>query len=659
MEGTAELPGRPAVRPLPLLVLALLALAPYARIATHDFVNWDDDLYVYDNPLHLADDGLARTWTTFDAPNYYPITYTALHLQRALFGLDPAPYHLVSLVLHAANVLLLFLLLLRIARRYDVAWLAAAIFAVHPLQVESVAWIAEQKTLLSTLFALLCALAWLDWRARRGANRLVLVFLALTASLLSKTMTVTLPLALLALEPSQGRRPDRRAWLAAAAMLALAAAAGVTTLIEEQSLGADHSPVAALGPISRLLIAGRAIWTYPLGVVWPTHLAPVHPLWSISAASALDWLPLVAAASVLATLIALRRRIDPLVLTGLGLYVLLIGPLLGLIPSSYMHLAVVADRYAYLPLAGLALALAALGVGAHHALARRWPALRPAGLGLALAALLGLGLVSARQAGVWRDSETLWRHALGQHPDSVTALCNLAEQIHAAGRRDEALALLERARSLDPHDPDVLNNLGVARAAASDPAAAIALFRRALTRRPDFRLARLNLGLALNALNRPAEAEQSLRRALEQRPESALCHNGLGLALALQGNNKAALPHFREAVRLAPTLAEAHRNLGYALGLGHAEPSEYERHFEQAARLHPGDRALWLNWAELRAQRNDPGAAREILLRGLKQLPDEPLLQAQLDRLALPEPPQQPEPDEPPEPGGSPPEPGE
>ena len=634
MDRPVEMPGRDTIRRLPAIALVLLASLPYARILDHDFVNWDDDLYVYDNPLHIADDGLARIWTTLDAPNYYPLTYTAMYLQRSLFDLDAASYHGVSLVLHAVNAVLLLLFLLRVTRRHDIAWLAAAIFAVHPLQVESVAWIAEQKNLLATLFALLAGLGWLQWRELNGAKRLAWVFLAFSASLLSKTMTVTIPVVLLAVEWHQRRRLDLRAWLAAAGLLALAVAAGVVTLIEEQTLGAGDSPVAALGLFSRLLIAGRALWTYPLALFWPAQLAPVHPLWSVSPANALDWIPLATALGVLGALLARRKQINPTVLLGLTVYVLLVGPLLGLIPSSYMHLAVVADRYAYLPLVGLALALAALLVQGRDTLARRWPAVRPAALGLALAGLAGLGLASANQAGVWRDSETLWRHALKLHPESVVALTNLAEQLHGEGRRDEALALLERARALDPEDPDVLNNLGVARAARNEPAAAIPLFRRALARRPGFRLALLNLGLAFNALNRPAEAAPFLQRALAQRPESALCQNALGLALALQGKSEAALPHFRQAATLDPRLAEAHRNLGYALGLkqGSSE-AEIEQHFEQAARLRPTDRALWLNWVEVRSRRQSPEAAREILRRGLQHFPDEPMLRQRLDAL--------------------------
>ncbi|NOZ87801.1 MAG: tetratricopeptide repeat protein [Deltaproteobacteria bacterium] len=616
-----------------VLTLVFLSVVPYLRILGNDFVNWDDDLYVYDNPLLKSEHGLHDIWFTLDAPNYYPLTYTFHYLEKKAFGDNPSAYHAISILLHLLNVILLFYLLAWLGLPLKPAWLATALFAVHPVQVETIAWVAEQKTLLATAGALGASMAWISWRKSGKIGLLVLLYLLYCLSLLSKTITVTLPLVFLFMDAFQGRGLIQKKTLAAiSGLLAIAFGLGMVTLAVEKNLGSTGSVVASMGLIDRFLLAARSLLTYPMMVLLPTLTAPIHPL-PKDPSGPIGWLALGIVLFFAVSFIYLfKKHARSPEIFGTAWYVLTIAPLLGWVASSYMRYGVIADRYLYLPGIGLFLAVAGPAVRFEEFAYRKNVYAGKSAIVAGLALVGALGGYSMSISGCWKNSGTLWEKVLESQPDSVLARSNLAEYLYRKGKMREAEKLLNQAIERSPDDPEVMNNLAALKLRSGKYAQALELSLKARRKRPAFIEAVLNSGLAYLGLRRPADAEEELKAVLHFRPRSARALNGLGLALAMQQRTSEAIRYFHDAVKAAPGFSEAWRNLAFAYFLtGRIQDSE--RCYEKAASITPGDPALWSSWAHARAGRGDMAGAKDILERGMHYLPGSSLLKSQAKAL--------------------------
>lgn len=568
------------------LFLAALLVAYWPSLRG-DFL-WDDPGHVTNAELQSVA-GLGRIWFEPGATQqYYPLLHSAFWLEHRLWGDSATGYRLITLGWHALAACLLVVLLRRLA--VPGALLAGLLFALHPVCVESVAWISEQKNTLSTVFYLAAALAWLRFEQERTPRLYAVATLWFLAALLTKTVTATLPAALLVLAWWQrGRlswRDDVRPLLP---WFGLGIGAGLFTVwFERVGIGAQGDDF-VLSAVERGLLAGRVFWFYLGKLVWPADLAFFYPRWEIDSAAAWQFLFPAAALAWLVGLIGWTRR------TGgrgpLAAFLIFGGtlfPVLGFLNVYPFVFSYVADHFQYLA----SLSLFALGGAAVTRVASRAKTVdvRRVVWGAAGAVVLILGLLTWRQSHDYVDAMTLYRATLARNPASWVAHHNLGSELTARGRLGEALVHARRATELKPDFPEALNNLADNLARTGRGAEALPLLDRALTLQPGYAQALNTRGIALTTLGQIDEAAESFRQALAAQPNLAEAHFNLGLAESQRGAFAAAIPHFEQTVRLRPDHVAAELNWGVALAVSNRF-AEARPHFERALSLDPASAA--------------------------------------------------------------------
>jgi protein O-mannosyl-transferase len=589
-------------------LLVLLTLAAYLPALRAGFI-WDDNAYVTENPLLTAPDGLARIWfSAHQQSQYFPLVYTTLRWERMLWGLHPAGYHAVNLALHVLNALLVWAVLRRLG--LPGAWLAAAVWALHPVNVETVAWITELKNTESTLFYLLALLAWLRFTDAGSWRSYALALLAYALALLSKTTACTLPAALL-LVLWVRRQPIRwPRFVQVAPFVVLGVGMGLLSVWWEAHLGnyRDADTGVSLGPLERLLLAARALWFYAGKLIWPANLSFSYTRWQISARDPLQVSALLGCLAVAALLWRKRNAHGRVPAAAVAFFAATLSPLLGFVPLYTFRFSFVADHYLYVASAGLI----ALGVGAGVTRARRWgPPGRRVGQAAAIALLLLLTALTFRRANIYRDTESLWRDTVAKNPTGFMPHNNLGMSLAAQGRFAEAIAEHTAALRLKPDDATAHYNMGRALFNVGKLAEAKAEFVAALQIDPDLAEAHNNLGLTLARLGRFAEAIPEHRAALRLKPHNARAHNNLGLALATLGQVAEAVEEYRAALRLMPEYVSARNNLAVALA-SQGKLDEAVAEWRAVLRLRPDSPEIHLNWGDaLAAQGRSAEAAAE------------------------------------------------
>ena len=546
---------------LALTLLLVLTAGIYWQVGEHAFIEFDDDRYVYQNPMvleGLSVEGLGWAFTATKASNWQPVTWLSHMLDVQLFGPGPGAHHLSNLLLHLLNVLGLFLILDRMTHAHWRSAFVAALFAVHPLHVESVAWISERKDLLSTFFWWLSIWLYLDYVRLGRRSHFLGVILAFVLGLMAKSMLVTLPFTLLLLD----YWPLGRLELSLASLwkrtreklplfgltLAFSVIAVLTQSSGQALMGTDRFSIGI-----RVANALNAYAGYVLKMIWPQPLAAYYP-YPIE----IELLPTLAAATFLVVLsvAAIRlARSHPYLLMGWCWYLGTLVPVIGIVQVGTQSMA---DRYSYVPLVGLFIAIAwvvpALLPGRERVLAV-----------LAGAAVLGLAAVTFVEAARWRDTVTLFRHTLEVTTRNPMAHGILASALAGRGELDQATAHFRRALELKPDMPQAHTNLGNALFSRGEVDEAIQHYRAAVNAAPDHYSAHNNLGSVLYSQRRYDEAIYHLREALRIQPASAEAHNNLGNVLDAMGSPHEAIEHYRESLRLQPGNASAHYNLGETL----------------------------------------------------------------------------------------------
>ena len=446
-------------RLLSALALGVLAAVSYLPALAGGFV-WDDAIFV-EEPVIRAASGLKNIWFSFadikQEGHYWPLVYSSFWLEHKLWGLAPAGYHAVNVALHLVNCLLLWRLLLRL--RVPGAVVIAAVFAVHPVHVESVAWIIERKDVLSALFYLSAVLVWTRFAEAPSPGRYALALALFTAGLLSKSVVVTLPVALAIWHWWRYGKVTPIDLLRLAPFVAVAVAITVPDL----AFYASREPLElGYSLAERALIAARALWFYAGTLVWPAELAVVYPRWEVDAGDPWGWAYLAAAAALAAGLWLARRRIGRGPLAGALFFAVTLGPVLGFVDYGYLQFSFVADRFQYLACIGV---LTVLIGGAAHGVGRLPDRLRSVRIGawaLTAVAVAALGALTWRQAGVYRDEITLFSHVVAHNPAARDAHLNLGNALIKAGRNEEALAAGRIAVEQRPESADAHSNLGAA-----------------------------------------------------------------------------------------------------------------------------------------------------------------------------------------------------
>jgi Flp pilus assembly protein TadD len=595
-----------------LVALTLAALAP---VLSNEFISYDDEQYVTRNHhvrAGLSLDAVRWALTTDYAANWHPLTWVSHMLDVRLFGVNARGHHLTSLLLHLASTVMLFLVLTTMTGSTGRSAFVAALFGVHPLHVESVAWIAERKDVLSTFFFMLTLGAYARYVVAAGARRYALVMLAFAAGLMAKPMLVTLPFVLLLLDYwPLARWPElgfKRLLLEKLPLIPLAAASSIATFIAQSRGGAVNSlEIFPLGVRVQNAIVAYGVYLWK--TLWPANLAffylhpaSARPLWHAG---------LAAAVLIAMTAIAIReRRRRPYVIVGWLWYVGTLVPVIGLIQVGAQSYA---DRYTYIPLIGIFVVLA---WGVAELLT---PLAAPrTGIVLGAAALAVLAAASHAQAALWHDSMTLYEHdlrvngdnplvlnligvtladrgqsgdaiprferAIRMSPSYVRAYDNLGLALIKTGRPADAIPQLETAIRIDPAAPEPRNTLGVALSRTNRTSEAIEQFETALRLRPDNPAALTNLGSALVSTGSIDEGTRMYEKALRLDPRYAEAHTKLGLVLAQKGRLQDALAELNAAVALEPAYAEARQNLAMALYLA-GETDKAREQVEAARRL--------------------------------------------------------------------------
>ena len=623
-------PTRASVSPVWLGLLLTMVTIVAFHPAWHGGFIWDDELNVVHNRLLVEPDGLKRIWFSLEAPQYYPLTYTTFYLERRLWGLHPAGYHFVNLCLHSACALLLWRLLRRL--RVPGAGLAAAVFALHPVNVESVAWITERKNILSLFFFLLSLLLYLrsdepskvqSLKSRGGsqppassdthdatgntqhATRFPfhaplpppsslcygLSLLAFALALLSKTAVAPLPVVLLLVAWwRQGRVAGRDVWRTVPFFTAALLLIPLTMAFEFEG-GAEI--VRSDNFWSRLTGAGWAFWFYLYKAVLPLNLIFIYPRWRIAPAHLLSYVPALLVVLGFGVCWRYRQGWGKAGLFGLGYFVVMLLPVLGFIDIYFMRFSLVADHWQYFAIIGPIALVAAALTAAGERLGRG-----KAGLGVAVggALLLVLGVLTWKQAAIYADEETVWRDTLAKNPACWLAHGDLGIALGMKGQTDEAISQYQQALRLKPDYAEAYNNLGIAFYQQGRADEAILQFQEAIRLTPDYADAHDNLGNALAQKGQIDEAITQYQQALRLKPDDADAHNNLGNALGQKGQLDDAIRQFQQALRLKPDYADAHDNLGNALGQK-GQTDDAIRQFQQALRLRPNDAGACYNLA--------------------------------------------------------------
>lgn len=639
----------------PALLLLVAVVCAYAPALRGGLV-WDDDAHVTKPELRsLA--GLGRIWFDLGASQqYYPILHSAFWVEHRWWGEATLPYHLTNVLLHFTSAFLLVAILRRLA--IPGAWFAAFLFALHPVQVESVAWITEQKNTLSTVFSLAAGLSYLRFDEARRTRFYWLASTLFVLALLTKSVTATLPAALLViLWWKRGRLDWRRDAAPLVPWLVLGAGMGLfTAWVERKFIGAEGAEF-ALDALERVLLASRVIWFYAGKLAWPASLSFIYPRWEIDAAAVRSYYFPLATAGVLLAAWSWRHR-SRAPLAAVLYFSGTLFPVLGFFNVYPFRYSYVADHFQYLASLGLIVPFAA---GATVYFSSRWPA---AGrLGAAALLLLGLAALTARQAAHYRTSRQLYESALALNPNSWMAHSNLGVEIAKAGQPQIALEHFATALRLNPKSTGARNNLGYLLLKEGRPAESIPFFEKALELDPLFFEARVNLSNALRILGRPRDALREATLALDRSPDSAsalvcvgaawqtlgqldrgisayqralVCdpnhvdaHVDLGLALLAKGDPAGSIAHSQAALRLDPKSAVAHNNLGNAFS-ALQKNAEAAIEFQAALVLQPNYPEAHQNLAIVLRETGQPAAAIEHAERALQLLPNSPEIRINL-----------------------------
>jgi tetratricopeptide (TPR) repeat protein len=649
-------------RALPGLVIIVVVFVAYGPALRAGFV-WDDDKYVTDNPMLTAPDGLRQIWfSAHTQSQYFPLVYTTFKVERMLWGLNPLGYHLVNVLLHGLNAVLAWGVLRRL--RLPGAWLAAAIFALHPVQVESVAWVTELKNLESLFFSLLALLAWLNvveasqevgkdafhrgpdnsGKPGRGGTRPYRVgavsgfwpwyLLALGAYLLAlfaKTTACTLPAALVLLVWLRGQRLSWRRTAQIVPFVLLGLAMGLVSIWWEGNLGSYNRGLGlSFTFLERALIASRGLWFYAGKLLWPVNLAFSYPRWEISAAKPLQYIPLAGCVVVAAALWVWRRRLGLGVIAGVLFFVASLAPLLGFISNYTFQYSFVADHYQYVASIGL-IAVFAGAIAARWGKAPPAPSTRPAPNLVrtrSTASLTSPGMNGTRwNASLPSPKEGSWgRRWPRLLPGMLTALllavlgCLTWRQ---CGAYLNSETLWRDTLAKNPSSWMAHHNLAMdlQERGALDEAAEH--YRAAIALNPRHTMALNNLGLIEAGKRDLAAAVEHYEAALAVEPDFALAHNNLALALARRGDYEGAVKHLRRALEIEPRMLGAMMNLGDVLKAQGQQQAALET-YRKAAALFPTEPGPLRSLAALLLEKGRGDEAVAAYRQGLKAAPDRP-----------------------------------
>ena len=544
---------------LKVAVILMVSLWIYSPVFDGDWL-WDDDYLITANPVVQSPDGLASFWVAPKTADFFPLTMSALWVMWKCFGMDSTGYHIVSVVFHALGACLIWALLR--AMRLRGAWLAGLIFAVHPLAVESVAWVSELKNTFSLPFFLAAACFFVRFEdtGRRGFYWAALVFFL--AAMLAKSSAVMFPVVMLLYV---WWRRDRIGWRDlwnAAPFFLISLLLGLVTLHFQHSRAIGNEPIPIGGLDSRFAVAGMAIFFYLSKILWPALLLPIYPSWDANPPEFSQFLAWPVLAGILGFFWIRRKTWGRHALFGVGFYLITILPVLGFVAMSYMRVGFVADHFLYIPMIGIVALVVGAGTRASEWGDAKW---RPY-FGIVVAVVVGmLTFWSHRYAGIWENEDKLWSYTLQHNWECWQAHNRIGTREFNSGNVDVALDHFREATQLRPDLAETQNNLGSAVLAKKDTKAAIQHFQEALRLSPDIVAIQANLARALLLDNQPALAAELYADLCRRYPDNPTFLCNLGVTLYQSGKKPEAIASFRRALEIDPNLPDARENLRAAM----------------------------------------------------------------------------------------------
>ena len=572
-----------------LAVLLMIVVLTYWPVLRGGFI-WDDATWTTNNPLNVDPQGIFKYWTAQHGADYWPLTGSAFWLQYQLWGSNASGYHLVNVLLHAGCAMLLWLVLRKLPM--PGAWLAAAVFAVHPVNVTSVAWITELKNTLSMLLYLLTLLAWLRFDDKPKAIWYILAIVCFAMALLAKTSIVMLPLVLLGIAWWRRRTITWRDLLLTAPMFALSALAGAVTIFFQHTRAIVTDIHAPEGPLARAALAGKIVWFYLCKALWPSELTLIYKRWDAAAATFADFLPLIAAILAAAVIWWFAKRWTRPFAMGLGYFAVTLLPVMGLVNMSFMQHSFVSDHLQYVSIIGVI----ALVVGLLWRPFANLVIWRQAVAAVPLACVvLGLAFMTSQRAKTFASAEALWRDVTKKNPAAAVAWDSLAMSlVDNRHTRTEAAYCYDRAIALAPDKASTYVNRGGLYLSMNKGNEAMADFQRAVAIKPDLASAHGNIGLIYSAMGRQDEAMAAFNLAIELDPRHVASHNGRGKIHMDRGELDKALENLDKAVLYAPQVAQTHANRGGV----HVARKDYPaamRDFTRAIELDPKMASAYYN----------------------------------------------------------------
>jgi tetratricopeptide (TPR) repeat protein len=595
---------------LMLLLVTLFAYWP----AWNGQPVWDDDINL-SNPEIWSAAGFVRIWAEPGAvPQYYPLVYTVFWMEYHLWGASTLGYHLLNILLHFFSALLLVRILRRLGMPGEAAWLAGGIFALHPVMVESVAWMTELKNTLSGVFFLAAALGYLKFDSGREKKHYTIALIFFVFGLLAKSAIVTLPAALLVVFWwKRGNIAWKRDVVPLLPFFAIGIISGLfTAWVERRFVGAVGGEF-SFTFVDRCLIAGRAVWFYLDKLLWPTDLILIYPRWNIDSAVVRQYLFPAALLLVAVLFWALRNRTRaPLAV--LLYFTMMLFPALGFFNVNYFRFSFVADHFQYLASIGPIGAAATIIVKGSGLLKEKG---RRTLLPLLCCMLLSvLFLLSWRQSGMYSNAQTLFRTTVKRNDNCWLAHNNLGVLLMNMGRTDEAMVHYRKALELNPNYGDAHYNFGVMLADMGRTDEAIAHYRKAVEFIPNHAATHNNLGVLLAKTGRTDEAMVHYQKALELDPNFGNTYYNLGLILADMGRTNEAMVHYQKALELNPSYADAHNNLGALLAkLGRTD--EAIAHYRKALEINPDAIAPFKNLVLAFVQKGQWTDANSVIQKAL------------------------------------------
>lgn len=556
---------------LGLVLIAATIAAHYPAIRS-GFI-WDDNLSLYENALVKAPDGLYRFWFTTEAMDYWPLTSTMFWLEWRIWGNNPAPYYVVNIALHALSAIVLWRILNRLGFNSLGALLGGLLFAVHPVTVESVAWVSERKNVLSMALYLLAILAYLRFEDQNRPRWYVFALLAAAAALLAKTSVVALPIVLLMLSWWRHSGMTWRAVIYTAPFFLLSLILGLATIGFQNHHAIAGDVVRPEGLASRIASVGWVFWFYLYKIVAPVNLAMIYPRWDIDGGRIVSFVPLVLMVACFVVLWRFHKGWGSGPLLALGSFAIVLTPVLGLLTMSYARHSLVADHLQYPGMPGL-MALIGGGIGA----ARAWAQRNNKGqiqigiMTLVATAALALGVLTWRQAQVYRDRFTLWNHTISLNDRAWGAYNDRGYAFADIGDTAKALADYSRTIELNPTYAMAFSNRGSAYTTLRNYQQAMSDCNKAIELSPTLAVAYNNRGNVYDALRDYARAIGDYSKAIQLKPDYADAYNNRGVAYDNVHNSQLAAADYDKALELRPDFAAVYLNLA----VGHYELKQYD-----------------------------------------------------------------------------------